>query len=655
MEELERRRVLLSGDAEGHLVKLFTQVEKQQKHVGAFDVLFSVGAFLPGTGGDASKGAEMLAEYASGKRKAPIDTYFIDSRSAPFLQAAPEGKALCENITFLGGFGIREVRGLRVAYLSGHYDRDVYDSAAPDSAGPPFVGSAYTPQAIEGLIRVAQCHGVGKAPIDLLLTAEWPAHLEERLDDADGPKHPEGHAVNWKECGSPAVSILCAALEPRYHIFGTMDIFYARPPFQTLQHGHVCRCIGLGKVGSKGKARTWAHGLALSPAAQMSEEAVMQRPENTTPSPFAMTNGPSTNSSKLPQKRLASDALDSGTAGDDTAGQVVPNEVFLGRLPPNIDESRIAAALEKIGKIERIRLAREENLEGRPCRGFGWVTFSTPEEAEAACELSDLLTCNNRKILICLSRPRSRTEGGQPRKRQVQIAIEPHAECWFCLANPKVEKHMIVTTTTGAYVATARGPIAPNHVLVLPVKHVPCFAACPPELQDVLQAYVAAIRSMCASAGQDCLVWERWIPMGASVSNHMQLQVLPIDITSANRACESLDAISKTHMKGGTLTRISSHRDVVDHLNDDSTTPYIYFEVPGEHTPKGRKVERFVYAGGQGRPQIPMNFGRQVACHLLGCEKDKLDWRQCQEDRDSEERLARTFREQFRKFEPAAA
>ena len=41
------------------------------------------------------------------------------------LQAAPEGKKLCENLHFLGGFGVREIDGLTVAYLSGRYDAKV--------------------------------------------------------------------------------------------------------------------------------------------------------------------------------------------------------------------------------------------------------------------------------------------------------------------------------------------------------------------------------------------------------------------------------------------------------------------------------------------------------------------------------------------------
>jgi len=349
-------------------------------------------------------------------------------------------------------------------------------------------------------------------------------------------------------------------------------------------------------------------------------------------------------------KRDASE-MAGGVAEDDAPP---PNlcEVFIGRLPPNIDEKRLEKALKHCGTIERIHLAREEGPDGtKPCKGFGFVTFSTPEEAEAAVELSDLLECGNRKLIINISKPKAGGGGAPRKKREIQIVIEPHSECWFCLVNPKVEKHMIVAATTEVYVATAKGPITPSNVLVLPVKHAPCYAACPPELQEVLSAHIAAIRKMCKETKQELMVWERWIPMGVSGANHMQIQALPIPLTYAGNAREALEAMVKRHLTGAKLRRVQSHAEVVDHLQDDSTTPYIYFEIPGDNTAKGRTVERYCYAATKDGPRIPMNLGRQVACELLNCE-DKADWRQCTEDQDTEKKHTKAFRDAFKPFQP---
>jgi hypothetical protein len=464
------------------------------------------------------------------------------------------------------------------------------------------------------------------------------------MDESDKPKHPEGVKVQLGALGSPAIAELCAAIEPRYHVFGTQDTFYQRPPFQTLTRGHVCRCIALGKVGSKGKQRAWIHALALCPALSMPEAALKQRPENTTPCPFSVAKAEDAGGSGPSRKRDAGEM-----EGDDDEGHVIPDQVFLARLPPNIDEDTIRKVLKKCGKIENIRIARDEQADGRPCKGFGWVTFSAPEEAEAACGLNGMLeTAPGRKISIELAKQR---QGGPRKKRDIQIVIEPHPDCWFCLANPKAEKHMIVTASPMAYIAGARGPVNDAHVLVLPVKHAPCYAACPPDLQKVLDVNVAAIRKMCIKEGEEVLVWERWIPMSVSAANHMQIQCVPIEKKYAGNAREALERLAEKHLGGG-LKRISSHKEVVEHLNDDSTTPYLYFECPGDSTAKGREIERYVYSGANGNARIPMTFGREWACEVLDL-RDRLDWRQCQDDRDTEKALAQRFRDAFKPFDPS--
>merc|ERR1719220_2555136 len=139
--------------------------------------------------------------------------------------------------------------------------------------------------------------------------------------------------------------------------------------------------------------------------------------------------------------------------------------------------------------------------------------------------------------------------------------------------------------------------------------------------------------------------------MSVSAANHMQIQVVPIDLSRAGAARETLEETTKRCLPGASLKRVACHGDVAGHVNDDSATPYIYFEIPGDNTAKGRQIERYVYAGCDGSRRIPLNFGRQVACHLLGCE-EKVDWRQCQEDRETEKHLATSFRDKFRPFQP---
>ena len=50
------------------------------------------------------------------------------------------------------------------------------------------------------------------------------------------------------------------------------------------------------------------------------------------------------------------------------------------------------------------------------------------------------------------------------------------AACWFCLASPEVEKHLIVSVGDESYIALAKGGIDWNNLLIVPIgMRVPVF------------------------------------------------------------------------------------------------------------------------------------------------------------------------------------
>jgi len=271
------RKVMVSGDVGGSFQKLISTVENQASKVGAFDVLLCVGSFFP----DATAAAG-LSPYLTGEKQLPLPVFFVDTGSG-ILQAAPEGQQLCENLMFLGGYGVRQICSLRVAFLSGHYDPAVYDNGDVD-----FVGNAFTSKAVSELRKLV-AEDERKRGIDVLLTGGWPADLENYItEETVGGKPPEiAGAPSWTTSAGSPLAELALALEPRYHIFGSADIFYQRPPFQAIKRHHACRCIGLGKVGSTGKQRKWLHALSLAPMAAMNREDLRQLPPGTTPCPFS--------------------------------------------------------------------------------------------------------------------------------------------------------------------------------------------------------------------------------------------------------------------------------------------------------------------------------------------------------------------------------
>lgn len=114
--------------------------------------------------------------------------------------------------------------------------------------------------------------------------------------------------------------------------------------------------------------------------------------------------------------------------------------------------------------------------------------------------------------------------------------------CWFCLANPKVEKHLIVSIGTELYVTLAKGPvISPNdneckvpglgHLLLIPITHYPTFGKIPMESQievvAELEKYKSAIRRLFDQYDQDLVLFEVSRESFRGMA-HAHIQVVPV-------------------------------------------------------------------------------------------------------------------------------
>mmetsp|Transcript_174966 Transcript_174966/g.425693 ORF Transcript_174966/g.425693 Transcript_174966/m.425693 type:complete len:573 (+) Transcript_174966:8-1726(+) len=372
-EAARARKVLVCGDARGNLAKLFATVEAQEKKVGPFDALLCVGSFLP----EAGDAEESLSAYLSGQKKAPMECLFIDP-GAVMLQAAPRGRTLGSNIHFLGAYGVREVCGLRVAFLSGHYDPEVYDRTDVD-----FVGGAFTSRAVAELQRRTAPRQRG---VDVLLTCGWPAGLDGLLEgEAPRPPQLEG-APSWEHSCARPLAELCQAVEPRYHLFGSAGVFYQRPPFKAPKRGHACRCIGLGQVGSTNKQQKWLHALALSPMAYMKKEDLAQLHATTTACPFGL-------SLKRPPEGAEAKALDA-KAEEAKAEEAKAAGAKAGEAKAEDAKPEAAAQAEPGGELPQQALAAlvagdyagyaglAERLQSRPLASAGGVRGGEDSRAE---------------------------------------------------------------------------------------------------------------------------------------------------------------------------------------------------------------------------------------------------------------------------------
>ncbi|XP_055208718.1 CWF19-like protein 1 isoform X5 [Gorilla gorilla gorilla] len=187
-----------------------------------------------------------------------------------------------------------------------------------------------------------------------------------------------------------------------------------------------------------------------------------------------------------------------------------------------------------------------------------------------------------------------RDSKSSPHPKQPRKPPQPPGPCWFCLASPEVEKHLVVNIGTHCYLALAKGGLSDDHVLILPIGHYQSVVELSAEVVEEVEKYKATLRRFFKSRGKRCVVFERNYK-----SHHLQLQIA------------------------------------------QPGAAYFYVELD-----TGEKLFHRI------KKNFPLQFGREVlASEAILNVPDKSDWRQCQISKEDEETLARRFRKDFEPYD----
>jgi RNA recognition motif-containing protein len=86
------------------------------------------------------------------------------------------------------------------------------------------------------------------------------------------------------------------------------------------------------------------------------------------------------------------------------------NKLFVGNLSFNTTENDLQDAFAAFGTVTEANLMTDRQT-GR-ARGFGFVTMSTPEEAQKAVEGLNGKSVDGRALTVNVARPREERSGG---------------------------------------------------------------------------------------------------------------------------------------------------------------------------------------------------------------------------------------------------
>ncbi|XP_072255070.1 CWF19-like protein 1 [Pyxicephalus adspersus] len=224
--------------------------------------------------------------------------------------------------------------------------------------------------------------------------------------------------------------------------------------------------------------------------------------------------------------------------------------------------------------------------------------------------------------------------GQQGHTKQPKKHPQPTGPCWFCLASPEVEKHLVVSIGEHCYVALAKGGLTPDHVLILPIGHYQAMVDLSSEVVEECEKYKASLKKFYKSKGKRYVMFERNYR-----SQHLQLQVVPLPLSCCTTEDIKEFFIVQAQEQNIELLEIPQHTDIKQIVQPG--TPYFYVELDS-----GEKLFHRI------KKNFPLQFGREVlASEALLNIPTRADWKACKLNRDEEESLAKSFREEFEPFD----
>lgn len=225
--------------------------------------------------------------------------------------------------------------------------------------------------------------------------------------------------------------------------------------------------------------------------------------------------------------------------------------------------------------------------------------------------------------------------GGGVKKFKSSVDIAPDS-CWFCLANPKVEKHMVVSVGEHCYLAMAKGGLTNDHTLIIPINHHQSSVTVDDDIMQEIETYKEALKKFFSTKDKVVVFYERNYK-----SAHLQLQAVPLPLSTLPSIHSSITTIATSN--NISLVTIPD-RSILKQIVSPPNSAYFAVQMPN-----GERLFTQVQRG------FPLQFGRSMLCQEgLLSEPGRFDWRACvvEGGQQEEEGLCEQFRKQFKAFDP---
>mmetsp|Transcript_907 Transcript_907/g.1403 ORF Transcript_907/g.1403 Transcript_907/m.1403 type:complete len:766 (-) Transcript_907:89-2386(-) len=243
---------------------------------------------------------------------------------------------------------------------------------------------------------------------------------------------------------------------------------------------------------------------------------------------------------------------------------------------------------------------------------------------------------------------------------------DARTDCWFCLASPTCEKHLIVNLAEYCYVTMPKGPVNENHTLIVPINHSSAEGIDDTKKKHIIGAFldpdprvVAEIEEMKAKIRmhaqtvlkKDLFVFERAIPTKGGY--HAHVNCIPIERGLGQKLRSTMVSMAATKSKNynGFELREIQNPDINTTTilrNDDDLDGYFYAEIF-----EGNDTKRFLYklnAEDKLTKMVPVEFGRTVLASVMKAP-NLASWKGCVLSKETEEEYTAKYRQSYEDFD----
>ena len=116
---------------------------------------------------------------------------------------------------------------------------------------------------------------------------------------------------------------------------------------------------------------------------------------------------------------MTGDSLEKATIRSGQLKHHMSNKLFVGNLSFNTTENDLQDAFAAHGTVLEANLMMDRTT-GRP-RGFGFVTMSSPEEAQKAIEALNGKSIDGRALTVNVAKPKEERPGGGGGRREYRV------------------------------------------------------------------------------------------------------------------------------------------------------------------------------------------------------------------------------------------